>query len=394
MKQILFTIFLLSLVSASRGQKTASPPKEVNPYAATDALALQLPDSMSGSTSQIATYIMANFPTDSEKVRAIFIWVVSNLQYDIDNMFAINFYEKKEEKIAKALKTRKGICENYAAIFSDVCLKSGLNAYVVTGYTKQNGVADYIPHAWCAGQVNGAWFLFDPTWGSGYAYNGKFVKKINNAYYKVVPERLIRSHMPFDPMWQFLNYPVSNQEFYEDRVLENKSKPYFSYTDSIAAYEKLDEVDKYRATARRVEANGIKNSLLYNELEFLKREIESSKVDFYNSAVADFNDGVNNFNDFINYQNKQFKPIKPDADIQAMFDAAYNKITSAKNKLNQIADPGPTISAMISSFHRSIDDVMPHMQEQKEWLSKYFSKGKLGRATMFTKYTWMGVPLN
>jgi len=401
--QLLITLFLFSVTAVA--QKAHTAPKASNPYAATDKIALWLPDSLSNSTQRIAGYITSHFSNDSDKARAIFIWVASNIQYDIDNMFAINFYEKKEEKIAKVLKTKKGICENYAALFNDVCLKSGLASYVVTGYTKQNGFADYIPHAWCATQVNGVWFLFDPTWGSGYASNGKFVKKINNGYYKVPPSRLIKSHIPFDPMWEFLNYPVTNQEFYEGKTQENRSKPYFSYSDSIATYEKLNEVDQYTAAARRIEANGLKNSLVYNQLLYLKRSIEiynnkkqnatnKAKVDLYNSAVADYNEGANNFRDFINYRNDQFKPTKPDVEIQAMLDAAYNKITAANDKLSQVKDPDPGTAAMMITFHRSIDDAMTHVEEQKEWLAKYFSKGKFGRSGMFTKYTWMGIPLN
>jgi len=405
MKPIQFVIFFCLLSLPVFAQKKLPTSKPAAPYAATDKKALALPDSLSNTTRQIATYITANFATDSDKARAIFIWVASNIQYDIDNMFAINFYEKKEEKIAKALKTKKGICENYAAVFNDVCQKSGLISYVITGYTRQNGFADYIPHAWCAAQVNGTWYLFDPTWGSGYVSNGKFVKKINNNYYKVPPSRLIKSHIPFDPMWEFLNYPVTNQEFYEGKTQENKSKPYFSFTDSIAAYEKLSEVDQDAAAARRIEANGVKNALVFNQLEYLKRSIEiynsekkvstnNAKVDLYNSAVADYNEGVNNFKDFIDYRNNQFKPTRPDAEIQAMFDAAYNKINTASTKLNQVKDPDSNIAAMIVTFHKSIDDAMSHLDEQKEWLAKYFSKGKFGRSTMFTKYTWMGIPLN
>jgi transglutaminase/protease-like cytokinesis protein 3 len=114
------------------------------------------------TSDAIANYIVTNFKTDKDKSRAIFIWIVSNIQYDIDNMFAINFYEKKEDKISKTLKTRKGICENYAFLFTDICMKSGIKSFVIEGYTKQNGFADYIPHAWSAALIDSSWFLFDP----------------------------------------------------------------------------------------------------------------------------------------------------------------------------------------------------------------------------------------
>ncbi len=394
MKRITLVIFLFLSAFASWAQKKNIQQKAENPYAATDKLALDLPDTLTNTTERIAGYITANFKTDSDKARAVFIWVASNIQYDVEHMFAINFQEKEGEKITKALKTKTGICENYAAVFTDLCLKCGLKSYVVTGYTKQNGFADYIAHAWCAAQINDSWFLFDPTWGSGYEDNGKFVKKIDNAYYKVAPARLIRSHMPFDPMWEFLNYPVTNQEFYEGKVQENRSKSYFSYTDSIAAYDKLSEPDQYADAARRIEVNGIKNALIFNELQNLKISAYNTKVHLYNGIVTDYNDGINEFNNFIKYRNNQFKPMKPDAQIQAMFDRAYNKITGANNKLKQIADPNTDLSAMIASLQRSIDDVMTHVEEQKAWLAKYFTKGKFGRSGMFTKITWMGIPLN
>ena len=86
--------------------------------------------------------------------------------------------------------------------------------------------------------------------------------------------------------------------------------------------------------------------------------------------------------------------MKPDAEIQAMFDAGYSKIAGANDKLKQIPDPDTDLVAMMASLRKGIDDVMPHVEEQKTWLAKYFSKGKFGRSTSFTKYTWMGIPLN
>ncbi|MBI3520167.1 MAG: transglutaminase domain-containing protein [Bacteroidetes bacterium] len=135
-KYILFLILTTSVVFA---QKTT-----INEFAAIDKKALLLPDSLTKTTDQIASYINSNFITDKDKSRAIFIWVASSIQYDIDNMFALNFYENKNDKITKPLKTRKGICENYASLFTDICIKSGLKSYVIEGYTKQNGFADYI----------------------------------------------------------------------------------------------------------------------------------------------------------------------------------------------------------------------------------------------------------
>ncbi len=400
----LVTILGISSLT-SKAQKQGNTKKISNQYELTDKKALAIPEAQTGTTLDIAKYIATNFSEDSDIVRAIFIWTATNISYDVENMFAINFYETTGEKITNALKNRKGICANYAALFNEICQKSGLRSYIIRGYTKQNGFADYIPHVWCAVLVKGSWFLFDPTWGSGYMSNAKFVKKINNAYYKVPPSKLIKSHMPFDPMWEFLNYPVTNQEFYEGKIQENKSKPYFSYVDSIAAYDKQSLQEQNESTSRRIEANGVKNAMIFDQLEHLKRAIETDrnqkevtshneKIELYNSAVTDYTAGVNNFNAFIQYRNNQFKPMVSDAEIQGMFDAAYNKVLEAKNMMERIKKPDASIAKLIITFNNSIEDAINHLIEQKVWLEKYFSKGKFGRAGMFTKYTWMGIPLN
>jgi hypothetical protein len=370
----------------------------MNEFAAIDKKALQIPDSLTKSTDLIANYIKYNFKGDTDKSRAIFIWVASNIQYDIDNMFAINFYESKQDKIEKPLKTRKGICENYASLFTDICLKSGLKSYVIEGYTKQNGFADYIPHAWCAARIDSSWFLFDPTWGSGYVNGGKFIKKINNEYYKASPTILIKSHIPFDYLWQFSNYPVTNQEFYEGKTQQNKSKPYFSFKDTLEAYEKLSYIDQLKSSAYRIEKNGVKNALVFDRLQHLKIEIENDRqnktIDLYNSAVLEYNDGINALNDFIYYKNKQFTPKKTDEEIQAMIDVSDVKLNMAKNKLGQIEKPDENTLRLIKQLIKSIDDVSKQLKEQQDWLKLYFSKGKSGRKSMFYKVTWFGAPIN
>ena len=395
MKQIKYTLILILIAQTIFAQKGTW-----NEFNAIDKKALQLPDSLTKTTDQIAGYINSNFVTDKDKSRAIFIWVASNIQYDIDNMYAINFYEKTADKIAKPLITRKGICENYASLFTDICIKSGIKSFVIEGYTKQNGFADYIPHAWCAALIDNSWFLFDPTWGSGYINDGKFFKKINNNDYKANPATLIKSHMPFDYLWQFLNYPITNQEFYEGKTQQNKTKPYFNFIDSIQLYEKQNPMERLISSAYRVEKNGVKNSLVFDRLQHLKLEIENDRqtkiVNLYNTALIDFNNGIDGFNTFINYRNKHFVPNKPDSEIQTMIDVVSDKLKEAKNKLGQISNVDSNTTIIIRQLTKSIDDASSHLKEQQDWLKIYFSKGKAGRKSMFydRKLTWFGIPIN
>jgi hypothetical protein len=371
----------------------------VNPYALIDKKASQLPDSLTGTTVGIAGYISKNFQGDNDRARAIFTWIATHIEYDAANMFAINFYETKQDKIDKPLKTRKGICENYAALFSDVCNKAGIRTYIIEGYTKQNGFTDYIPHAWCAAFIDGAWYMFDPTWGSGYISGGKFFKKINNTYYKAYPEVLIKSHMPFDYLWQFLHYPVTSQEFYEGKTQEDKSKPLFSYKDSIEAYEKQGYIDQLKSAAGRIEKNGVKNAMIFDRLQHIKIEIENDRqqkmIDQYNDAVSEYNQALSFLNDFIKYWNKQFTPIKPDNEIQAMIDLVDAKLKSSMTKLDEIKEPNASIASSSGQLIKAMNETVVQVKEQQDWLKVYFSKNKSGRKSMFyqKKPTWFGIPL-
>lgn len=393
-KQTMICSILLLFSQTLSAQK-----KTINEFTAIDKKALQLPNSQASTTTKISDYIKTNFSTDKEKSRAIFIWIATNIQYDIENMFAINPQEKYEDKIAKPLKTRKGICENYAALFNDICAKSGIKSYVIEGYTKQNGVINNLPHAWCAALIEEDWYLFDPTWGSGYVNGGKYYKKINNVYYMAKPSGFIESHIPFDYLWQFLNYPITSKEFQEGKTEINKSKPYFNYVDSIRIYESQNHIDQLISSASRIEKNGVKNILTYNMLQYLKVEIKNDRqnkiVSLYNAASADYNDGINKFNEFIDFRNKQFTPQRADSDIQLLIDDADNKLKEARAKLAQIKPTDANTTNMVIQFTKSIDDVTTHIIEQQEWLKVYFSKGKLKRKMMLmSKVSWFGIPLN
>jgi hypothetical protein len=408
MKQYLFflTFFLATVYINAQNAN-------VNPFTALDKKALAIPDSLTHSTEGIASYISRNFSNDRDRTRAIFIWVATNITYDYENMFAINFYESKEDKIAEPLRTRKGICENYAALFSDICSKSNIKSYVVEGYTKQNGFNDYIPHAWCAARIDTSWYLFDPTWGSGYINNGKFYRKINNNYYKVAPSVMIKTHMPFDYLWQFLNYPVTNAEFYAGKTNQmTKTKPYFNFIDSIAANSKLGKIDSLTTSAYRIEKNGVNNAMIFDRLQHIRQEIENEKVkiknkeieaensrqnvnvDLYNSASNEYNKWVNSFNDFINYRNNHFVPVRTDAAIQDMLNDAKIHLDDASNKVKKISNPGTNLSVSISSMYKALIEADNKTREQQEWLTNYFSKSKSARKQMFYKYTWFGIPLN
>jgi len=380
-------------------QKPVAKPK---PYASIDALALKLPDSLSGTVDGIAGYINAHFTTPTEKTRAIFIWIADKIDYDVVNMFALNFYEDPAEEIAKPLRTRKGICVNYASLFTAICNAAGIRSVVVQGYTKERGFVGFIPHAWSAAMIDGSWYLFDPTWGSGYVENNVFVRKLNEACFKATPETFIATHMPFDPLWEFPYYPATTEDFFNGKTAVDKSRPYFNYPDSIKAYDAEDTVTREALAASRIERNGVRNSATADMIRHLRVDVENHErqaesdrrnrvIDSFNLASKTFNEAVTLFNAFIDYRNDQFKPAKPDKEIQQMLDSAERVLFAAKAQVSAIVltPADDRVKQPLEQLSAAIATAEPHFREAQEWLTKYFSKGKLGRKGMFYKFSWL-----
>lgn len=367
-----------------------------NKYGAIDKVALQLSDADSKTTDGIASYINSHFDKPEDKARAIFYWITHNIAYDVENMYNVNFYQSKSEIVERILKTRKGICMSYAELFNEIAGKTGLKSYTVDGYTKQNDKVDVVPHAWNALQIGSEWYLIDATWGAGYIQNGKFVRHIENNYFKANPQQYIVSHAPFDPLWQMLGYTVTNQEFYDGKTGSSNRK-LFNYKDSIVHHLSLPENEQLIASARRIEANGVKNGLIFEQLKHIRQEIEylhnTAVATQFNEAVKHYNNGITLLNQFINYRNKQFNPKKEEADIRLMVDTAAVEIAMAKKQIAAIEKPDAQTATSIIQLTQSIDQATTGLNEQKAFVDKYFKTGKLFRKTLFYKYTWMGMPV-
>lgn len=362
-----------------------------NNYEVTDKQVSKIETSSTKSTEDIANYIKDNFKTDGDKIRAVFYWTASNISYDVENMFAVNFNESKEDKINKALKNRKGVCINYAEVFNDIANKVGIESVVIEGYTKQNGFTDYISHAWCGAKIEGKWFVFDPTWGSGSISGGKFIKKINNYYFKADPSKIITSHMPFDYLWQFLNYPITNQEFYNNNFVINKTKPNFDFEAEIEKYNSLSYIDQLRSSADRIEKNGVKNAMIFDRLSYKRNEVEVLK---FNQIVSLYNDGINELNLFITFRNNQFKPNVSDEELKKMIDSPKMKLLNSKELLDDLSAVSKNNQSNVTSLKAGVNQTLSQVEEQFLFVKKYLSKSKTSRKTMFTKVSWFGIPIN
>jgi len=346
----------------------------------------------------IVAYINTNFFKETDKLRATYVWITNSFEYDIENMFAMKSYSDPQEIIDEMLKNKKGVCMHFAYLFNETGNQLGIKTYVIPGYTKQQGFVDDISHVWCASLLDSVWFLIDPTWGTGYILNHKFVKEQNDYYFKTAPEDLIRSHIPFDPLWQFLYYPISSQEFYDGHTIINKEKPIFNFIDTLKIYENSTRIEQLTSSNRRIEQNGVKNTLTINQLNNNAIEIEYYSnqivVDNYNSAVYLYNEGINHLNKFIIYRNNQFTPEKTEIEIRNMIHSAESSFISSRNELQNIVATEKSTIASINQLKISINEAFTQVSEQKDFINKYFGTKKIFRKSLFYKYYWMGIPLN
>jgi transglutaminase/protease-like cytokinesis protein 3 len=382
-------IFLISVFAFSQGS--------IN-YGIIDTKIKAIPDEDVNSIESIASYINANFKTENDKIRAVFFWTASNISYDVANMFAVNLEETPQDRIIKTLKTKKGICGDYAIIFNEIAKLVGVKSFVVRGYTKQNGKVDVLSHAWCAAIIDNKWFLFDPTWGSGFVTNNKFIRKLNNSYFKVLPDQMIKSHMPFDYLWEFLEYPITNSEFVAGIKSVDKTKKRFDFNAEILKYESLIKLDQFFESAQRIEKNGIINDLIskaYNyEKTYWNNERENVNNDKYNTIVSEYNEAINEMNDFIYYRNNKFKPLLPDDEIKSKIQIPYEKFKKCQDSLFKLGPLSSNNAESISNLKKSVASAIFQSQTHLDFVTSYLSKSKFVRKTMFSKITWFGIPLN
>jgi hypothetical protein len=366
-------------------------------YTLVDSKMDKIPHDLSTTTTGISEYINANFKSENDKVRAAFYWTASNIRYDIENIESIDYKEISQDKIKNAVLTKKGVCIHYAEVFNDIAKRVGVKSYLVYGYTKQNGKIDILSHAWCAAKIDNTWWLFDPTWGAGYVDKKKFFKKINNLHYKVAPSQYIATHMPFDYLWQFLNYQVTNQEFIDGKTQLKKTKPTFDFATQIEAYDRLSDLDKAKATLIRMEKNGIKNNLIREMTLSKKSEVDAVQnneaMEKMQSISFDYNQAVTMFNDFIAYRNNKFKPALPDFAIKAMIETPKEKIIDCQKRIYSIGAYNDNNIGNVKMLKNELISFLKQIEVQEKFVNDYLSKSKSARKSMFTTVTFFGIPV-
>lgn len=363
----------------------------VGQYEAIDKKMDEMPVKSEESTTQVVDYINLNFTSVDDKARAAFYWTASTISYDVENMLN-QPKQTPDERISRVLKSKKGVCMHYAQVFYDIMNKLNIETILIDGYTKDmKGKIATLSHVWCASKINNTWFLFDPTWGSGYVNDSKFTKKIDNKFYKAEPKSFINRHMPFDYLWQFSNKPINNQEFYDSKSEATDKTMNFDYLKEIDNLKNLSELEKTQNRVERIQKNGLKNKLILDILDF-----EKTKISFYNQKkdfnkldeiVADFNESNIKFNEFLNYKNKKFIPLVSDEDLKSKIQIPYELLLKCIKESNELKDIKRENITIVTNLKRAMNASKIKFDANLKFVDEFISKEIPERAKMFMKTT-------
>lgn len=319
------------------------------------------------STQDIAQYINQRYSGEVDKVRVIYHWVINNISYNSDSSRIINAGIDPDAKITVAFKRRKGVCENFSAIFNDICRRSGLVSEVINGYTQQSNGVDNVAHSWNAVQVNNVWHLFDPTWDEK--------NDTQPIYFMVSPKDFIRTHIPFDPLWQLLEYPIQHEQFYKNNFSRNSKTPYFNFEDSITAYRQMDSLHQLKSAIARIEKMGMPNKRVIENYILLKSHLEmiyqEEEVTNYDLAMADLNDATQNLNEFIHWRNEPSNSVRTHDSLRDILNLVDNKIKSALEKLEVVDRSKASLVYGTGPARERIEQLIKKNEDQKQFLKQY-----------------------
>ncbi|XP_066535351.1 kyphoscoliosis peptidase [Hoplias malabaricus] len=171
------------------------------------------------SAQSIARTITQGAINELEKLRAIWVWLCHNIEYDLEGYLGLSPKLCSPEEV---IKKGRGVCSGFSSICLEMCREVGIQCEEVSGYSKGIGhrpgrrlAQEPSDHKWNAVWLRGQWGLLDACWGAGTVNmeTKTFIKRFDDFYFLTEPSDFINSHFPDDQHWQLLDTPVSMEVF-------------------------------------------------------------------------------------------------------------------------------------------------------------------------------------
>lgn len=174
------------------------------------------------NTLKISNQLTEPFTTEAEKIRAIYIWVGSNIEYDWDlyrnKKLKLKLAKKKlKKRLKRSLRKKKAICGGYSELFQVLAHAAGIDCEVIEGYSKTRkselGRIRKADHAWNIAKINGEWKLFDVTWSTHYILYPTLSGNIGHPYFMADSEKFNYNHLPLKEYWKLNSYGIDKAKF-------------------------------------------------------------------------------------------------------------------------------------------------------------------------------------
>ncbi|NDP20123.1 MAG: hypothetical protein GZ091_03445 [Paludibacter sp.] len=349
-------------------------------YSKIDKQSATVPQNLK-SAEEIAGYLTKNLNNSTEKTRAIYYWISHNIRYDMEMLTSNKSVTTTQELVVDVLKRRKGVCANYAELFHTCCKSVGIESYVINGFTKFDGKLATISHAWNGVVIDGKYYFIDVTWAAGHEDNGKYIHEFNDQFFLIQPSEFIKTHMPFDPIWQFSNNPLSNKEFESNNFAKLNKPSDYNFSDSIKSLNDLNPIDKLMRETRRITKSGLTNSLVR---EFTAQNQQNIVTLKYNQGVELVNKSVEDFNFYILCKNKQFDgtSMKDEKILEILADSR-KKLEASEKEINFLNSDSGNINRMIKDMENSIKEMKTKLAVEDVFMVKYIKTWKPFRIFMF-----------
>jgi len=331
---------------------------------------------------EIARYLSKDLNNDKDKARSIYIWIAHNITYDLFLLKSNLTYFTTDELIDYVMKNRKGLCQHYSELFHSMCNSVAIKSFVISGFARQiDGNVSEISHAWNGVIIGSDYYFVDVTWAAGYISENKYIHEFRDDYFLIDPTVFIMTHKPFDPLWQFLDNPLTNQEFTRKDFSRLSKKGDFEFRDSIICYEKLGKLEKLQSANRRIIKSGITNTLVQRQIDENAVQITNIK---YNMAVDALNSGIDSYNIYISHKNNQFsRPRLADNQIKELIQNAEKEIYMANSIFTSLASGDQEMNDRILDARKKMPTILTDLEREKEFVTRYLKKKKPLRAFMF-----------
>lgn len=347
-------------------------------YAQVDSEALSIPTEYTYSVDSLALYIRQKFKTPETQARAIYVWMTHHLTYNVYPTFVSrNEVNDDAKQVASTLRTRSGICRQFSLLFQALATRLGIETHTVIGYTKSGTVVMPEVHQWCVARMGSQWSLFDVTFGAGFVEDYKFTPSPNDAYFMVFPQQAIRTHMPFDPLWQLLERPYSYEEFKAGAIDSGRKVAAFRYTDSIATFTRQSWELQLKAANHRALNNGKGNELLDYFIQLNRANIQIAGdvrvIDIHNRTMALQNRAVDSLMLFIRYRQAEFRPKKTEKQVRRMIEVTEELMLEADSLINTILVISPKYKEAVMNLRKSIIELATQTFKHKIFVERYYA---------------------